>query len=674
MEKQAKEILKEVAWHEFPQHWETLVEYLLHGLGMAKSRVLAENSGKEVIDTLTPALKLQLQKFLSIYKVVIKQQTKKRRAMERSAFYGVSKAFMAETKALADLFDSALQKMLAVTFTASGIIASNFDQDLITIGHEMDKLMLMLVLCSFNSSELTVRSEQDCIELIVVQKYLDKLNYYLMLIKQICNCSTPDQYIANFLQSTFKLFCTFVKQILNKMSEIQMFDPLIMCNSLDRYLGITMEFLSMSMQPIFPENLQHISLLCIYSVLGTNAYTKIEGAPVKSRSLTNTPHNFDSFTLKAKAAFKAFFTPPIVTGLFNLIVTKLLPLKSLSLWTSDPEAFIEQEDEALFACNARADKEVPASYVAYKSVEQLLLKFPEVCAEQAKSYINNLVEGKLQGDVLLQDAIYNTIEMLPKAYGMGGVEVIRPESFLGLLEQQIGSAGASIQGHLLKRRYIILVTKWLEFINKDRILGYLGNIVRIMCETDQLILKYHCCMGLRKILSFLEGESLNKRRYNRIRSATPGEPLLEELKKIEAQINYSELLSSSIKVIVDVLDSFTSPTLVWTLINFLTLLLEKCEHHSSEKVLEVLECSRFAGLFANRDELVQQALMDMSQALVFSFPSSAQIAKLCFHIVSTQLAVAFHPTIEKPCSDCEFESVAVHIEEDEYKCREYDVV
>jgi len=638
--KQIKEILKEFVWYEFPEHWEMLTKYLLCGLETAKNQLIGENSGKEVIGAISPTLKLQLDKFLSIYKIVMKQQSKKRYMTEKSAFFGLAKSFMEGTCTLLELFDSALQKIFNTTFTPSGLVSTNFNQDIITIGYSLDELVLMVLLCGFKSENLITQSEENSLELKLIKRYFEKLTCYILISKQIFNSSISDQQSSEFLKNTFKLLTKCVRGILKKTSQVQLFEPLIMYLSLEQYLNTIMEFLSLSLEPSFPEEFQHTCLLCLYRVLDTSVYITEDKTMHKYKRIEATStkfRNFDECAIKARTSFSSFFSSSVVIGLFDLMVTKFLPLKSVSLWTNDPETFIEQEDDGFF-CNIKNDKDVPISYVAHRIIEKLLIEFPEICAGQAKSYLENLVSGKLKDcDVLLQDAIYNVIEMLPKVYSEGiseDIPPIKPELFLTFLEQQIASMSVPMQAHILKRRYIILVTKWLELIDRESLLRYLTNIVKIMCETDQLILKYHCCIALRNILNFVE---VKPKQYSAMRSIDEPEETIE----IPIDINYSELLSSSIKVIVDVLNSFTSPALVWTSINFLTLLLEKCEYHCSEKVLQVLESSNFTNLFVNKDELVQNALMDMCQALIFSFPRSLQLIKLSASIVNTRLATSF---------------------------------
>eukprot|EP01022_Parablepharisma_sp_SALTPOND_P000965 TRINITY_DN105352_c3_g1_i1.p1 TRINITY_DN105352_c3_g1~~TRINITY_DN105352_c3_g1_i1.p1 ORF type:complete len:1150 (-),score=111.95 TRINITY_DN105352_c3_g1_i1:28-3477(-) len=652
VEKQIIQILAGIARYDFPAKWETLAQYLLCGLESAKNQILSENTGKEAIIALSPGLQSQLQKFITIYKAVIREQSKKKMQPSKAHFYKFARTFMEATHGLVSLFDSALQRIFNDTFSPSGLALEHFNTNLLKIGYSLDKIVLLVASCGFNPMDLITQSEQNITELRLIQKYIEKLEYYMALIEGVYKYSIEKPDAAESLRVPFLLLCKFVKGIFDRLSEMQYAEPVIMYASLERYLNIAMTFLSVGAQAIFPEELQRACLLCFHRVLNTVVYnekdikslmsckyTGIVASPVKFR-------NFEGFMVKARNAFNAFFKPAAVVNLFDLIVSHYLPIKSISLWETDPEAFIEQEDDT-FTHEFESDRESSMSYLAYNILEQLLNNFPTVCAKQVKKYVENLASGKMQSyDILLRDAIYNAIEMLPKIYSLksiGDIPILKAETFLSYLEKEISSTEVPIHSHILKRRYIILITKWLEFIPRTDILGYLGNVVKIMCGTDQLVLKFHCCMAIRKILNFLEGAHLKRKEYDDTDASISKEnlPILAELRNIEKQINYAELLTASARIIIDVLNSFTTPKLVWAMVNLLTLLVEKCQYRCNEDVLSVLEATNFATLFSNKYELIQEALIDMCKALVLSFPSSASMLKLAFHIVDTRLSVTF---------------------------------
>eukprot|EP00826_Nyctotherus_ovalis_P006863 TRINITY_DN11675_c0_g1_i6.p1 TRINITY_DN11675_c0_g1~~TRINITY_DN11675_c0_g1_i6.p1 ORF type:complete len:378 (-),score=80.47 TRINITY_DN11675_c0_g1_i6:411-1544(-) len=347
----------------------------------------------------------------------------------------------------------------------------------------------------------------------------------------------------------------------------------------------------------------------------------------------------DRYMGKAKIAFNSFFNAATVVNLFDLIVSRYLPIKSIDSWVSDPESFIEQEDDN-FIHEFESDKESSISYLAYSILEQLLTHFPIVCAKQIKKYIENLTTGKLQSyDIFIQDAIYNAIAMMPKVYSqnlLAELPDLRPETFLSFLEGQIASSQIPMHSHVLQRRYTILIAKWLESIQRENVLKYLGSVVKIMIETDQLVLKFHACIAMKRILDFLSGKSSSQ---GGDEDGNSGASNGRSPKSVERIINYEELLTSSAKVIIDVFTCFNSAKIVWTMMNLLTLLIKKCQYRCNENIIQVLQLSNFSALFSFKHELVQEALIEMCKALVMSFPSSVAMLKLCVHLIDLRLTV-----------------------------------
>jgi len=653
MDRQIIEILAGISKHDFPAKWEALAEYILKGLEAAKIQILAENTGKDVISSISPGLYTNLQKFILIYKTVIREQAKKKMQPTKANFYKLAKPYMEATYSIIGLFDNALQKILNSTFTSTGLYMENFDQNMMKIGHALDKNLLRVASCGFNPSDSLTQPEQNMIEIQLISKYIEKLEYYLKTLSIIFQISQQKPESAELLRAPSQLIQKFARGIFDRISEMQFSEPVIMYNSLEKYSQITMQYLSACVQANFSENLQRACLLAFHRVLntvvynendvksitGSSKYSGIVASPVKFR-------NFETFILKARSAFNNFFNPANIVNLFDLIVSNYLPIKSISLWETDPETFIEQEDDT-FTHEFESDRESSISYLSYSILEQLLSHFPVVCAKQVKKYVENLTSGKMTSyNILLQDAVYNAIEMLPKIYALKlktEISPLKANSFLSYLEKDIISQTIPIHSHILKRRYIILVMKWLEFIPTNEILPYLGNIVKIMCETDQLVLKFHCCMAVRNILSFLEGSHLKRRDYDESDLSVPKENqiIMAELRNIEKQINYAELLTSSARVIIDVLNSFKTPKLVWAMINLLTLLIEKCQYNCNEGIIPILEATNFASLFSIPQELIQEALIDMAKALVLSFPASPAMIKLSFHIIDIRLTVFF---------------------------------
>lgn len=384
----------------------------------------------------------------------------------KAQFYKIAKPYMSSTYELVTLFDTAMQHMITNT-ESNGLSFPFFNKAILLIGYSLDKILLSVLGCGFNPLEL---QQEEKIELKLLEKYTEKVNYYISLLGTMYKQSLQKPEEAQALSTAFNLFCKFLSGILYQLSEIQSSEPVIMYQHLNKLLSISLTLLSVDNQTLFPEKLQKVCLLIFNRVLNTQVYNERE---IKSSGIIVSPVKYkqhEEFMIKARTQFKEFFIPTTVATLFDLIVSRYLPLKEISLWKSDPEAFIEQEDDS-FGHEFDTDLDSSLSFLAYSVLEQLLQNFPSVCEKQVKKYIENITSGKLESlDILLQDAMFNAIEMLPKIYRgtqIGGQALVTPELFMGYLELIIGKQTNEINGNILKRRYIILVTKWLDLINSN---------------------------------------------------------------------------------------------------------------------------------------------------------------------------------------------------------------
>jgi len=625
VEKQVIEIIGVIAYNDFPAKWEKLAKYLLCGLESAKTQIINENKGKQTIETLSPTLITQFCKFISIYRTVIKEQMRKKLEPTKAHFYKLAKAFLEATYSLVLLFDSAFQRIFS---NGVSITLIDLDTTILKIGYSLDKLMLSVVFCGFNQSELGTQT--DLIEIKLIHKYLEKLKCYIDLIQAACKCSA---------EQPFTLLCKFSKGILDKLSDMQHKEAIIMFTSLEQYLNGVLAFLLMGSESYFPEELQRACLLCLNRVLDTTIYKekdskmfisgKYSGVVISSTKF----RNLGEYIAKVRLGFNSFFNAKTVINLFDLIVSRYLPIKSIDNWVSDPEGFIEQEDDN-FIHEFESDRESSISYLAYSILEELLARFPVICAKQIKKYIENLTTGKLQSyDISIQDAIYNAISMMAKIYSLNlksELPNLKPETFLTFLEEQITSTQIPMHSYILQRRYIILITKWIELIQEENILKYLANITKIMTNTDQLVLKFHACLAMKLILDFPSGKSSDQSETN---------TTLRDIKKL---INYEELLTSSAKVIIHVFTCFNSAKVVWTMMNLLTLLIEKCQYRCNANIIQILELASLSTLFSFKHGLVQEALIEMCKALVMSFPSSMPILRLSIHLIDIRLIVIIY--------------------------------
>lgn len=90
--------------------------------------------------------------------------------------------------------------------------------------------------------------------------------------------------------------------------------------------------------------------------------------------------------------------------------------ENISLWQSEPETFIELEDESHFISEFDLDSATTINALAYQVVEKLLSNFYQACyslinEELLPSYFNGTVPIQ---DELLEDALLSVTGMIGK--------------------------------------------------------------------------------------------------------------------------------------------------------------------------------------------------------------------------------------------------------------------
>jgi hypothetical protein len=166
----------------------------------------------------------------------------------------------------------------------------------------------------------------------------------------------------------------------------------------------------------------------------------------------------------------------------------------------------------------------------------------------------------------------------------------------------------------------------------------MGNVVSIMCFSAELVLHFHGCLAISRIIGYLDGSSEEKQDKA---SGAPDrkEKPMPELRALERNIDYPGLLRSLAPLIISGLSACALPKLVWTMTTTMTTLIDKCRYRCDEELLRILDNANFSVVFGTKHELVQDALIDMCKVLILSFPTSLSTLRLSLLLVDTRLSV-----------------------------------
>lgn len=145
------------------------------------------------------------------------------------------------------------------------------------------------------------------------------------------------------------------------------------------------------------------------------------------------------------------------------------------------------------------------------------------------------------------------------------------ESVIGYIEGRIGAT----QSKLFMRRYCLILSTWAPLMSVDELLKYLQSTGQIIFDENANVprdgvIKYEAMVAFRDLLREIEYQ----RRELRRKGMRGHEESASLVQKIDETLNYSSLFNIMSQPIIDILNEFESPTLIWKAINFLTLMIE----------------------------------------------------------------------------------------------------
>lgn len=93
-------------------------------------------------------------------------------------------------------------------------------------------------------------------------------------------------------------------------------------------------------------------------------------------------------------------------------------------------------------------------------------------------------------------------------------------------------------------------------------------------------------------------------------------------------------------IIIELFTNFFSSSILWPLIQLLTLLIEKCQFSCPENMIKILENPSLLVLMQNDSELLRGALIDMFKNLIVSFSLDTKISSI-FLIIFKFIDIVF---------------------------------
>jgi hypothetical protein len=495
---QLLEILGIIVRHDFPAQWGEFHKFLISTLSTLHS-LLTNNETCSKITNFTPALYKELDRFFKIYSKMLEEQMKKKMQTKKTSFLKMAPELLEHTFKIWKLLNTSLTEIFSspshcpeseeskkpapsqpsLPPDAEGITKlpeifslAHYEENILLCSIKLDKLLLKTLICGFNSHELMV-GDKGTAFIVLVHLFLNKLTFYMHIVEQLYTLTQQPSLppsTTHQIQAVFHIICKVLKSLLFKLSDLQYSEPVVFYKHLGFFLNIIQKIVAVS--NVFPEELIKVCVISLYRVLNTVVYSENEiknsltckytgilASPVKFR-------NFEKFLIEARNAYYEFFNEENVIYLFDLMVSNYLLINLLPLWRENPESFIELEDD-VFSNEFDLDIENSLNYLTYIMLEQMTFNFTPYCLKQIQKYVLTMIENKNSTNLLIKDSILNSIEILPKIYKIkktSGSEILNINLLLSFIEGELTATSTS-DNDILKRRYILLISKWIEYID-----------------------------------------------------------------------------------------------------------------------------------------------------------------------------------------------------------------
>jgi hypothetical protein len=167
-------------------------------------------------------------------------------------------------------------------------------------------------------------------------------------------------------------------------------------------------------------------------------------------------------------------------------------------------------------------------------------------------------------------------------------------------------------------------------------MDYFRVLVVSLQEITDHVLIYEHCRCIHELIKEIEFWIKKEKSGNRASYAqgslfdSGNSPITEEEEqiqmsiKINKEIDYTQLFSLVASKTIPIMSVFQAPTLIWNMINYLTLLLEK-NSDSQSLMTECFHALNLQHLLSLDQKLIDEAILDMLKNLFALQPTSAVI-------------------------------------------------
>eukprot|EP01017_Pseudomicrothorax_dubius_P035165 TRINITY_DN4890_c0_g2_i1.p1 TRINITY_DN4890_c0_g2~~TRINITY_DN4890_c0_g2_i1.p1 ORF type:complete len:527 (+),score=95.73 TRINITY_DN4890_c0_g2_i1:366-1946(+) len=183
-----------------------------------------------------------------------------------------------------------------------------------------------------------------------------------------------------------------------------------------------------------------------------------------------------------------------------------------------------------------------------------------------------------------------------------------PTAIVGRLDAIIEHLRARVgETPLLARRVPVLLSRWSGVLPAEVIPSALQVVLEIISNARDVLVRYEGCAFLRIVLPRL-GQG--------------------------AGVDFGALLEGVVPLVLQILEEFLSPQVLWPLINLLTTLLEAAQSTASPKLLELLSTPAFDRLLKTDSVLLRSTLVEMFRTLLVAFSPDADRRSITFIVLN----------------------------------------
>jgi hypothetical protein len=160
---------------------------------------------------------------------------------------------------------------------------------------------------------------------------------------------------------------------------------------------------------------------------------------------------------------------------------------------------------------------------------------------------------------------------------------------------------------------------------------YIIKLNSLGINSNNNVVLFHTCLAIRQMLNIFKSsaETSSKEKLKD----------LDELIKIRTNYNIPDILGNAFKLGVHVLKEFSSPTVLWNVINMLTVILSLLQYKGDNTISTMMADIDITKIMSKPSELIEDAMTDMMRALVITFPSSTVIINYAFQLLDYRLQV-----------------------------------